>query len=82
MPRRSTCIGAVRRPPRRRWWLAGLVAALLGLPGAAYPRSLSHLLQLPLEALLQLEISGPAAATRLRSGASAPRPLNAGGRNP
>jgi hypothetical protein len=78
----STCIGAVQRPPCPRRWLAGVVAVLLGMPGAAYPVSLSHLLRLPLEALLQLEISEPAAAPRLRSGASAPRPMNADGRNP
>jgi hypothetical protein len=78
----SPCIGAVRRPPFPRWLLAGVVAVLLVIPGTAYPLSLSHLLRLPLEVLLQLEISGPAAAPRLRSGASAPRPMSGSGGKP
>ena len=48
------------RPARfataRRAAAATLVALALGLPTAAYPFSLAHLLQLPLDQLLQLEI--------------------------
>ncbi|MBL0086689.1 MAG: hypothetical protein IPP44_08390 [Ideonella sp.] len=54
-----------------------LLALALALPGAAYPISLSHLLRLPLEELLRLEISGPASAPRLRSGAPMTSPMAA-----
>ncbi len=60
---------------RQRWrhaLLASAAALLLGLPGVAYPVSLPQLLQLPLEALLRLAISDPAAMAGQRSAASAP----------
>jgi hypothetical protein len=41
----------------RRRVAPGLAALALALPGAAYPYSLEQLLHLPLERLLQLEIS-------------------------
>jgi hypothetical protein len=62
-----------RLVPRRV--LAVAATVLLGLPGAAYPISLSHLLRLPLEELLRLEITAPGAAPRLRS--AAPQVLSA-----
>jgi hypothetical protein len=53
---------APHRPAARRQWAALLAALALGMPTAAYPISLAHLLQLPLEQLLRLEITSPAVA--------------------
>lgn len=77
--RKPIHIGAQGRPPWQRRLLAVVAAVLMGLPGAAYPISLSHLLRLSLEQLLRLEISDPASAPRPRSGAPMSRPLNTGG---
>ena len=63
-PTRS-CIRLSRLVPRRGQAL--VAAVLLGLPGAALPISLSHLLRLPLEKLLCLEITAPAAGPGLRA---------------
>jgi hypothetical protein len=41
----------------RRTLAAALAVLALGVPTAAYPISLAHLLQLPLEQLLQLKIT-------------------------
>ena len=75
--RKPIHIGAQGRPPLPRRLLAFLAAVLMGLPGAAYPISLSHLLRLPLEELLRLEISGPASGPRLRSGVPMTSPMSA-----
>lgn len=68
-------IGSRRRALWSRRLVTCGVALLLVMPGAAYPISLSHLLRLPLEQLLRLEISGAAATPRLRSGDSAALPM-------
>lgn len=51
--------GVVRpgRARSRTRLAAGLLALVLGSPGAAHPYSLERLLTLPFERLLQLEIS-------------------------
>lgn len=70
-------LGARKRPPWPRRLMAAVAAVLMASPGVAYPISLSHLLRLPLEELLRLEISGPASAPRLRSGAPMTSPMAA-----
>jgi hypothetical protein len=51
---------SVRSAASRRALAAALAALALGVPTSAYPISLAHLLQLPLEQLLRLEFSAPA----------------------
>jgi len=48
---------SVRTAASRRALAAALAVLALGVPTAAYPISLAHLLQLPLEQLLRLEFS-------------------------
>jgi len=55
--------------------MAAVTAVLMTAPGAAYPISLSHLLRLPLEELLRLEISASASAPRPRLGAALALPV-------
>ena len=71
---RSSRISALGRTPWPRRALTVVAAVLLGMPGAAYPISLSQLLRLPLEELLRLELSGPVSDPRPRSGAPAALP--------
>jgi hypothetical protein len=47
----------------------------MAAPGAAYPISLSHLLRLPLEELLRLEISVSTSTPPPRPGASGTPPM-------
>lgn len=61
--------------------MAAVAALLMATPGAAFPVSLSHLLRLPLEELLRLEISASASAPRLRPGASLALPVPSGRSN-
>jgi hypothetical protein len=60
------------RPSRsaraRRATAAALAALALGAPTLAYPMSLAQLLQLPLERLLQLEITALRDAMAQRAG--------------
>jgi hypothetical protein len=59
-----------RRSARaRRAAVAALAALALGAPMLAYPMSLAQLLQLPLERLLQLEITALRDAVAYRAGA-------------
>lgn len=74
-PRKPARIGVQGYPPWPRRVLAAVAAVLMGMPGAAYPISLSHLLRLPLEELLRLKISAPASAPLLRSGAPKTLPM-------
>ena len=74
--------GPQGRPPWQRGLLAAAVAALMGLPGAAYPASLSHLLQLQLEELLRLTIADPVSAPPLVSSARMTPPMPAESRSP
>ncbi len=60
------------RPTRsaaRRAVAAALAVLALGAPTLAYPMSLAQLLQLPLERLLQLEITALRHAAAQRAGA-------------
>jgi hypothetical protein len=60
-PRRSSAA--------RRAVAAALAVLVLGAPTLAYPMSLAQLLQLPLERLLQLEITALRHAAPHRAGA-------------
>ncbi len=53
---------AQRTRPWRARLAPGLIAAALAVPGAAHPYSLDALLQMPLERLLQLQITPRRAA--------------------
>lgn len=67
----NPCRGRTARAQTR----AVVLSVALALPLAAWPASLSHLLSLPFEQLLQLQITGPASALPLRSdAASRPTP--------
>lgn len=74
-PGNPSRIGSRRRPPRPRSLMAAVAAVLIAAPGAAYPISLSHLLRLPLEELLRLEISASISAPRPRLGTSVALPV-------
>ncbi|MDH5540265.1 MAG: hypothetical protein OEY03_12750 [Rhizobacter sp.] len=66
------CLAGART--RRTRLAAVVVAAALGMPGAAYPFSLNVLLHMPLERLLQLKITPRRVAL-----ADAPAPLQLAG---
>jgi len=55
MPTLSSVHGLAGARTRRMRLAVAVVAAALGMPGAAYPFSLNVLLQMPLERLLQLK---------------------------
>lgn len=55
--------------------MTAVAAVLMASPGVAHPISLSHLLRLPLEELLRLEITAATSATPPRVGASLARPM-------
>ena len=57
-----------------------LLVLAMTMPAAAYPISLPQLLRLPLEQLLQLQISAPSTAQGLRHRASAAGPMATDGR--
>ena len=50
--------------------MAAVAAVLMALPGLAHPISLSHLLRLPIEELLRLEITAPRPGAALQPATS------------